>query len=350
MASKHYCSNVVGWQQIMTIFTTNRVIKTLLLVAAILFLDGSGRIVQWYEEHMGYLSSIERESAFEILLLNTYERNVVYEGQGRPDFGYCGDWKPVESDGLSAIIDLDDRSNTELFRFRCQDQDRDIEDQVVLLTDIFYESDEEYNYATFEINIPDIVLKNPHDREYYWRSNRFVVGKIRWDLSDESVKNGLLDAAKGIGKNWFELYVISGEMELSELYRTGNDVVRRLIKLFIIFSFMASTFLALAIGFAVIMGVGAKKDKRYKTGYKDNRTPTQIANETLELTEWLMIYGRFSLTVSAVLLLLIVLLIGSLDPNTIFGLITTYCFFLLLGWVYPVGAIITTGVRFMGMG
>ena len=332
----------------MKIFTVNRLFRSLLIVAAVFLLDATGRLTQWVEEYTDDGSNIARESIFDTGLLNLYESNVVYKGQNLTGFTSryrgCSAWEVIKAEGVPDVLDLSKAADIALFKFTSQCPDGDLED-VVTVRDIFRW--ERHKYATFEIDLPNKIFdKTSLKDSYFWRENWFSVGKLRFDITDEKVRRGLQE----LEGDWFRASATSGFMELSLLYQTGNDISRLLIKLFTIFSTLASTCMALSIAIAMIMQAGAKKDKRFKTGYKDNRTPDQIANQALELTQWLMIYGLLNLILSAPFFVLVVLAIGSLDPTVIFGLSVFYIGFLALGWGIPISGVIATTVGLLGIG
>ena len=314
----------------MRIFSVGRLVKSLLLVAIILLLDGTGRLDSHDAELVSKRVNSASGSVFDSLMLHSYEENVIYRGAGIR--GRCRTAEVYVKEGLPEIIDLSERSARLVFTLKCVD--RRFDDTQITIKNLFtYSRDNPYQHAKYEIDIPEKTLEDleGQGRDYYWNKNQFKVGKVRWDLSDEAVRRGLQDSA--IQDNWYIGYSTRGFVELQNLYITGNTVVRFVVKLFLSFAVIASFFIVIPIAITIIMLIGAKKDRRYKTGYKNNKTPDEIAKEGLTLTRRMMRFGGLNLFMSAMLLVLLIVLNGSLDPHVLFGAVVAYTQLCATAWI-----------------
>lgn len=328
----------------MRIFSVGRLVKSLLLVAIILLLDGTGRLDSHDAEVVSESVFSESGSAFDSSMLHLYEKNVIYRGAGIRGYT-CRTAEVYTEEELPEIIDLSERSARLLFTLKCVDSGFD--DIQVTTENLFrYSRDNPYQYAKYEIDIPEKTLEDleGQGRNYYWNKNQFKVGKVRWDLSDEAVRRGLQDSA--MQRNWYLGYSTRGFVELQNLYITGNTVVRFVVKLFLSFAVIASLFITIPIAITIIMLIGAKKDRRYKTGYKNNKTPDEIAKEGLTLTRRMMRFGGLNLFMSAMLLVLLIVLNGSLDPHALFGAVVAYTQLLALTGIFVVAFALILPLKF----
>jgi len=313
----------------MRIFSVGRLVKSLLLVAIILLLDGTGRLDSHDTERVYESVFSESGSAFDSLMLHSYEENVLYSGPFKHT--RCDTAEVYAEEGLPEIIDLSERSARLVFTLKCVDSRFD-NIQVTTENLFRYSRDNPYQYAKYEIDIPEKKLVNLEGGRFLERDkHQFKVGKVKWDLSDEAVRRGLQDSA--MQDNWYIGYSTRGHVELQNLYITGNTVVRFLVKLFLSFAGIASLFIVIPIAITIIMLIGAKKDRRYKTGYKNNKTPDQISNESLTLTQGMLRFGGLNLFMSAMLLVLLVVLNGSLDPHVLFGAVVAYTQLCATAWI-----------------
>jgi len=136
--------------------------------------------------------------------------------------------------------------------------------------------------GVLKLTLPSEPIKKI-DRTTSYYGFRQHIGIFYADLGDESVRQKLND---GKNKNIWERFTGSGKISFALVYNEGGSLSRTVIKIWHISIFIWTSLLALRIGLAILMGASSKKDARYKTGYKNNQSTSDLASGGLEMTRW----------------------------------------------------------------
>jgi hypothetical protein len=329
-------------------FLGKPLIVSAIFAIAVLLLDSTGAFAKfWFNANATVYDSptLEYRSVFDQHYLSQAEMNVYVRINKLEFTRRCPEYK---FEGIKDSVDLmqNPRSKSKriLFNLKCGGPNplQKIVPIYIESTNVAYES-----VGVLKLNLPSEPIKEDEiNLKRYGASEFFIhhIGEFYLDLGDESVRQKL-----NTGGNIWQRFTSVGEINFALIYNQGGFITRYLIKIWHISIFILSSLLVLRIGLAVLMAAGAKKDARYKTGYKNNQSTGDLASSGVEMTHWAAPYMSFNFGLSFFLFLYLFVVSSSWTIENFVGLLFYYGFLVALSWM-PILAAVVYPLRLLVQG
>ena len=316
-------------------------IVSVIFAIVVLLLDSTGALSKlWFNFNNYDISRLEHRSVFDHLYLSRTEKNVYAEFRGvlsdgvRASSGNALRCTEINFDKVEDSFDIlqqpsewKDRRELIIFNLKCSDISRG---QIVVPIPIKRTNIAHSRVGVLTLNLPNEPIK--YDEENVKRDSShiaksFLIGKLYIDHKDESIRRKLKE-----GGNIWERFLTAGEANLFLIYYEGGFITRSLIKIWHISIVILSSLLAIRIGLGVVMAAGAKKDARYKTGYKNNQSAGDLASSGIEMTHWATPYMSFNFTLSFFIFLYLFAVPSSWTFENFLGLLFIYGWAVMFSW------------------
>ena len=191
-------------------------------------------------------------------------------------------------------------------------------------------------------NVPPVGVISEIGIESYWQGGiKRTFGTVKFDTSNKDHLDYLINDA--LKREWYTRYNRIPLIHCLALLTSYGAPVLIFLTMLLTLIVLGSTLLLLRIAVYMMMTLfGAKKDKRTKTGYKGNVTPSDSADMASEMTGGLSPYISISLGYSfyglLVLIVLLPLLYGYPVENVLGSL-----------WTYFLSMFVGLGLFFLGV-
>ena len=321
-------------------FLGKPLIVSAIFAVAFLLLDSTGTFANWFGSSKYDTSRLEHRSVFDHIYLSQTEKNVSAGFRGvlsdgvRASSGNALRCTEINFDKVEDSFDIlqqpsewKDRRELIIFNLKCSDISRG---QIVVPIPIKRTNIAHSRVGVLTLNLPNEPIK--YDEENVKRDSShiaksFLIGKLYIDHKDESIRRKLKE-----GGNIWERFLTAGEANLFLIYYEGGFITRSLIKIWHISIVILSSLLAIRIGLGVVMAAGAKKDARYKTGYKNNQSAGDLASSGIEMTRWAVPYMVVNFTLSFFLFLYLFAVPSSWTFENFVGMLFMYGFLVWMSW------------------
>jgi len=181
--------------------------------------------------------------------------------------------------------------------------------------------------------VPPVGVLSEIGVKRFWRNgiNR-TFGTVKFDTSKKDHLAYLINDA--LEREWFTRYNRIPLIHCLALLNSYGAPVLIFLTMMFTLIVLGSTLLLLKLAVSLIMSFGAKKDKRFKTGYKGNVTPSDSADMASEMTGGLSPYISISLGYSFYGLLVLIVLLPlqyGYPVENVLGLLWTYFLTMFFG-------------------